>query len=447
MISFATGGFLAMGWTSPELGWQRGEAEEVRGCSRRKRGGAFSTFLSNHPCSKIIRQTLVDKSSGIVIDRPWDDESVVIIVPEDHSSLAKALNAIRLPERLSAIWHESSGDLEIIYTAFALPDKKALSIDFKFHYKNHSYKCAYGEPSEELIEIAKNTRPKAESTTDFRNLRSFSIYFQRKELGVANPQLGDPICFWIRKIERNEEKLVEMLRTLNFYMGYYAPMTPYIRIHPPKQPPRKAVNVIAWTRERFPKTIYSKSIDDNLLHLWEDSRVGDSSFRFLNAYRIIEHYGSTYVEESIKNGLRKIISTPHILDDVEAASERFTSLMTTGKLHDSQKVDAALSECVSPSALWNYISTNLEFFTTGTQFDGGFKLAALFAGNQQEFETNGIQVLGIRLRDIRNALSHGRDQKTALVITPTAHNSPLLRPWADLARMAAQEVMIYKRYA
>jgi hypothetical protein len=49
------------------------------------------------------------------------DESIGIAVFEDDPELHEALNSIHLPERFTAIWHNDTNRLEIIFTADPIP--------------------------------------------------------------------------------------------------------------------------------------------------------------------------------------------------------------------------------------------------------------------------------------------------------------------------------------
>ena len=86
-------------------------------------------------------------------------------------------------------------------------------------------------------------------------------------------------------------------------------------------------------------------------------------------------------------------------------------------------------------------------FDRETVFDGGFTLRPLVAkstGGEHEFLNSGIERVAATIRDIRNALSHGREQKSRDVILPTSGNFEKLRPWVALVQVAAQEVMVYR---
>jgi hypothetical protein len=88
----------------------------------------------------------------------------------------------------------------------------------------------------------------------------------------------------------------------------------------------------------------------------------------------------------------------------------------------------------------------IDFFTSPTTFDGGFVLDPLLPKNPTEdhFCHSGIPQFSRFIRDIRNALSHGRDIRTVSVIAPTHRNFSLLEPWVILMNVAAGEVILYE---
>jgi hypothetical protein len=116
------------------------------------------------------------------------------------------------------------------------------------------------------------------------------------------------------------------------------------------------------------------------------------------------------------------------------------------KLTDVQRLDNVVRESVAPAALWAEISTNLTAFAAETKFDGGLTISpiAKLGWHESDFAINGVASFSGAIRNIRNGLAHGRDQRTSGVITPTAHNAMRLRPWVSLIAVAAGDVMVYK---
>ena len=64
----------------------------------------FEPFLDRNKAAKITDMGTDDEKFH-VIERPWDDESVLIRIPDKEAEkIAEALNPLLLPQRLSAIW-------------------------------------------------------------------------------------------------------------------------------------------------------------------------------------------------------------------------------------------------------------------------------------------------------------------------------------------------------
>ena len=108
---------------------------------------------------------------------------------------------------------------------------------------------------------------------------------------------------------------------------------------------------------------------------------------------------------------------------------------------------AILKDAVDSRMLWREIARNLESFTSDIKFDGNFVVPALVSkqgGGEADFLNRGIESFASTVREIRNALSHGKDQKTSDVILPTVRNFERLQPWVSLMCVAAGQVMLYR---
>ena len=231
----------------------------------------FADFLAGNPLSKIKRQAFEkDGPKQAIIEKPWGDSSLAIIIPDDPTSLASTLNNLRLPSRFSAIWHQDTKDLEIIWTANPLiPDAQEVSRrTFNFKYRTKEYACEFGPSSAGLKTLAMSLRQIGQSETGFRNTPSFRL------------EGAQGHSFWIRNIEFDEDQLLEFAPILNFYMTYYDSKTPHIFIH---SPPKGSTNFkpqSRYVKGKFPKNIVAKEIDSNITHFWEASRYGDPARRF-----------------------------------------------------------------------------------------------------------------------------------------------------------------------
>ena len=114
-------------------------------------------------------------------------------------------------------------------------------------------------------------------------------------------------------------------------------------------------------------------------------------------------------------------------------------------MDDYARIEAMIRETVEVDLLWGAIHRNLDSFCKEATFDGGFVLPAMVSSNfkLEQFRPGGITMFCGKIRDIRNALSHGKDQKTAGVIALTKHNFTLLEPWTYLISIATGELILY----
>jgi hypothetical protein len=408
--------------------------------------GALSTFLEKNAASAIGEEDSFDDMK-VCIRNPWGDPSLVIICPEDDPQFYEHLNAVILPERLSAIWHSDTKDLEVIWTAYQLApsQKEIVGRQFEFKHEHGNFACEFGKSSTRLLSIAKYMRPIAMSGTSFRNLFSFMGLTQREDGGDWPEDMGEPTSFWIRNIEWQEETVLEIIRSLNFYLTYYDNRSQTVVIHTIDEDDTVSPRV-RYISGSFPKTISSRKLDDILINFWNAAHEGDEARRFLYYYRIIEYASFSYLDGTVRWAIKKILASPNANDDASAITERLIAAIAESKLDEYGKFAAIIRETVDIKLLWAEVNANKGAFTTETKFDGGFPLQALVAPNprEEDFIVRGHEVFTKAIRDLRNGLSHAREQKSATVITPTINNFNLLRPWVNLIATAAGEVVLYK---
>ena len=71
----------------------------------------LQAFLSRNPEAEVRTGEREPSVIG-----PWGEESVEIPLHSDDEELFEALNAVRLPPRFTAIWHEDTIEFEVIFT-------------------------------------------------------------------------------------------------------------------------------------------------------------------------------------------------------------------------------------------------------------------------------------------------------------------------------------------
>ena len=406
----------------------------------------FDPFLSRNKLSTIDE---IDLASGkvLAVKNPWGDPSVALKIPPNSDSLQDALNNVFLPERFTALWHLDTKDFEIVWTASPL-NKEWMDIfgrAFAFSWKAHDYNCDFSRSSDRLLSIAESFEPVLTSSTNFRNLFSFKLFCGMQKVGDIVPSY-EPRSFWIRNVDFEEEEVVELSQNLNFYMTYYDTRTPTIVVHPPRSEALATAPRTRYTAGRFPSQVRLRPLDDTLLTLWSACNEGDSAKKFLYGFRVIEYASYSFLDTGARREIRKLLSSPNCLEDLSVLTDSLASALQKSKGEDFQKLEALLTELVNPSLLWREINRNLLAFTEETVFDGGFKVGKLISvgAREEDFTPHAITVFHKAIRAIRNALAHGKDQRTAHVITPTTRNLGLLSPWVSLLLTAAAEVMLYK---
>ena len=405
---------------------------------------ALAKFLAANPSAKLEE----DPKVGLVVKQPWDDASIALRIPkQDNITIIDALNAVVLPERLSAIYHPDTRRLEVIWTAFKLTPSQTELVGrtFNFSYRGGTHKCHFGIASDRLIAIAKSSRPQGTSNTDYRNLQPFSFFASVPKEERSNFSLDDPRAFWVENIDYNEASVLELISDLNFYLLYFDAMSPFVLIH---EPPAEATSTLVRTRYihgGFPTDIAGRQLNRHLTSYFSAASVADPMMKFILYYRILEYASHSYIEKEIREAVGKVIATPHLSTKMPEAIERIAELFS-GKMEDVPRFKQLIKKAVEAHLVWVEIQANKSAFTGDTVFDGGFRLKALIheKDTEEQFAHRGMDSLCDNIRRIRNALAHGRDQETGATITPTTRNLQLLRPWNHVMEAAAAEVLLYK---
>jgi hypothetical protein len=411
----------------------------------------LAEFLAANP-----KAFVEERSDGgapiLLLCRPWGDEAVGLQLEGDYSTLADTLNHLVLPERLTAIWHRDSRKLEIIWTARKLVDvwEEVVERKFSFTYQGRQHTCHFTDSSDRLLTLAAAFRPLRASAGSaipgYRNLTSYYAYLRSKDTGESNLSIGKPLSFWISNVDWNEVDTIDLLRSISFYLTYYDFRSPTIIIHDPMYENASSIAKTRYLRGKFPKTISARQIDQNLLTYWGAAGDYQPMLAFILYYRIIEYASTHYIDYKIKSELKKIISAPHLTDDLAGSVESIVGTMSKNSLDEVPRFEAVIRSNVNPRFIWKDIKENISIFSKEMKFEGGFSVKALCGANEKEeaFCSRGLDQFSRSIRKIRNTLSHGRDQETADMILPTAQNVALLRPWVHLIATAAGEVVLYK---
>lgn len=238
--------------------------------------------------------------------------------------------------------------------------------------------------------------------------------------------------------------MIDLIRSLNFFMAYFDPATPLVLVHEASRERTKVIRAPAATD--FPDQITSIALDPYLLGLWESATESTDPFRrFVHLYQILECAAFYHLDAGLLQKAKRIIREPDALSAPERTVKRILDALAEDRRRDEAKIVALVSEVVEASRVWAPIARNLNHFTSRVRFDGGFELAGLVkeGWTESEFATHWIPAYPDSLRKIRNALVHGREQRMASVIAPSSQNLDRLRPWIEPLTATAMQVMIY----
>jgi hypothetical protein len=407
---------------------------------------ALTKFLKLNPFSEIREYGKGELFRAVY--KPWNDTSVAILIGfsgEDLPAvLVDALNNLILPERLTALYHKDTKTLEVIWTAYKLPPEDAGFDErrFSFLLDNKTYKCEFAKSSERLMAIAKYAMFLSVSDTGFRNLQSFTSLLRKKD---DDTQHGSPLSFFVKGIEWDEEEALKVIRHLNFYLVYYDLRSPYVVIHPPKDP----LNIQEKTRYiegKFPASIVSRNLNQTLLSFWIAAYDQDIPTRFLLHYRILEFVASFHLQADQRMAFKKALSTPHLMTDIDATIDNLAGIVREDRGNDVLRFTRTFEDLVDSDRIWNEICLNPDAFTKDLSLEGGFHLKAIIANvkSKDAFGPKGMENVARALRDIRNGLAHGGQAQSGRIILPTSRNFRKLLPWCHLIATAAGEVVLYE---
>ena len=198
----------------------------------------------------------------------------------------------------------------------------------------------------------------------------------------------------------------------------------------------------------FPQTIVSQQpIDENLLHFWRAAKEDSDPIRaFSNNYMILESAAFFHIDQTVKKRVRKCLLEPNASDNLELWMVHLLEAIGE-KPPEHERLQQVLKDCVDPKLIWQELAKDLDFFCKTFKFDGGFISEPLFPKGkptEDQFSANWEAVFEPKIRRIRNALAHGKEQKTLATISPTTRNFGLLEKWVPVMAVAAREVMLYR---
>lgn len=405
----------------------------------------LQAFLSRNPEAE-VRAGEREPS----VARPWGEEAIEIPLRSNDEELIEALNAVRLPPRFTAMWHDDTKDFEVIFTVL---DKEnyLLGRSFEFRHGGNCYHCNFGPSSPRLRVIARTARPSGSpSRSDYRNLLPFYRFEHSLETHpdadyVTN---GKPTSFWIRGIDDyDDDKIGDLVRNLNFHMSYFDRFSPNIFVH--EEPP--AIHTVDHLPTPpigdFPGILSGKSIDQHLLVLWESARRGDLFLRFIHYYQILEYAGFYHIREKVRRDVERAIVAPDAVSRPDRVAQQILDVISTDRRRDDEKINEMIEECVDLQEMWAILHGSLTDFSETIEFDGGFALSAVIGASAgyEEFERSWKERFLPSLHRIRNALVHARESRQSTMIAPTTANHARLAPWLLPLSQTAASVMLYSK--
>lgn len=403
----------------------------------------LSAFLAANP-----EASLISLSERLEIQKPWGDDTLAFRVSQENTKLVDALNGVRLPPRLTAIWHLASRDLEIIWGPIRVEDELR-SRKFTFTFRGASIRCEFGDASDVLPILADACLTVGTPTaTDYRHLANLKEYlrYASKIRAQGRQPMHLPTSFWLRNVTVPEDTLPDLARHLNFFMAYFDRKTPKILVHEDDPAIVFGANPVRYPLGPFPANLTGKPLDPFLLALWESSHSAPDPIRqYLYSYQILEYAAFYHLREEISRGVRRILSTPDLIDRTAEASRQLLEVLAEDKTNDEAKLVAVVQQAADPAAVWAEIAPRTEFFSRPTDFEGGFSLPALIKKEWtlDDFIAAWHPKLPDSMRKLRNGIVHAREQRQARCVMPTRTNQGLMKPWAAIALAVANQVILY----
>jgi hypothetical protein len=397
----------------------------------------LNTFLTNNPYSAV---ELLDKF--LVLSKPWNDESLILVLSRKaRGKTIGVLNNLILPPKFTAIYHIDTNTMEYIYTRLK-PDHPITSRQFIFNLDNKQYSCKFDKASERLMTLVDNYARARDSRTDFRNL----IYLEEADVEEESTSAGMvPFSFYVSGFQKyDENEILEVSKYLNFFMQYYDRRSPIILIHSLAEYP-ETLPLLEFIEGGFPNTISTRRKDPFLMDLILAACDVGSRLQFIYCYQLLEYAAFYYVDDEIRRELTQIVSAPDIHSNPEKYVARVLETTSDIRLDDEAKVNRLIKTTCKPEVIYNEIEHNKSYFCKQTEFEGGFTIEPFISEDTtlESFSAMWHPKTADTLRFIRNALVHGREKRFGRVISPTAKNDILIRPWCCIARRIAEQVVLF----
>jgi hypothetical protein len=402
-------------------------------------------FIINNPESEVN-----EEKDAFIINKPWGDESIKLIINKNLTDFIKLLTTVRFPPGFTALWHKDTNDIEFIFTY--LPENEPLrQRKFTFTFDSQTFQCEFSNASETLHEIICVAHPVfSNSGTDHRNLVSLGALKKsiEEEMPTDIAQSLILTSFYIRHATIEETNLAELATYMNFYMRYFDTVSPRIIIHddPSGNAKPKKLPSERFPFGEFPTEITCHSLDSYLLTLWESALDTDSIRRFLNSYQILEYTSFYFIRDEIKRKIHQKLASPELVLKQDEICDEVLDLLSEDRSSDEQKISLIIQRVLDPCLLWKKIQPQISEFSQEINFDGGFTLPPFIKNDStlEDFNLIWYPKLPDALKNLRNGLTHAREMRQSRCIAPTKGNEEKLRPWADLILDIGTQVILYE---
>ena len=387
---------------------------------------------------------------GTSIIRLWGEAAIEIPLRIEDEELFETLNAVRLPPRFTAIWHEDTKEFEVIYSVLQR-EAYLLERRFEFRYRGSCYHCCFGPSSPRLRVIARKARlSRRAPPSRHRNLSEFSLFEHLLEEHPDEDYVtnGEPTSFWIRGIDGyDDDRIGDLIRNLNFHMAYFDQRTPIILIHEEPVASHRANDLYSPDIASFPESISGQDIDQHLLILWQSAREGDTFLRFIHYYQILEYAGFYHVKDKVRRDIERAILAPDAVSHPDRLAQQILDAISADRRQDEAKINEMIEECVDLQEMWDVLDGSLVAFSEEVTLDGGFILPALVSASigYEDFAQSWNRQFPLALHRVRNALVHARESRQSTMIAPTTANHSRLFPWLLPLSQTAARVMLYSR--
>jgi hypothetical protein len=381
---------------------------------------------------------------------PWGDASIAFRVDEGRSELLDALNGVILPPTFSALYHPEEQSYEFTWSAFKSDTSEELGWigrSFDVHFGAETIKCEWAPSSSKLLEIVRATILRESSSSNWRNLYNYMEYVRDADGGKAEPE-GTPVSFWVRGVDRDEDRFSTIARHINFLMAYYDRDTPVVVFHNPA-PAERIGQRPRYSAGEFPGVlVLPQPLDPYLLGLWDTARTQNDVFlRFLYSYMILEYAAYYFLKRDTAESIRRILSQPAVCANPNATMAQILGVLGREKDMEREpatKLSDLVMEIASCEAVWRAIEPNRESLCEEMAFEGGFVLKPILKPGDglSDFKKVGWPNLAHRLRHLRNALVHSKETHEGGVLEPTKGNYHRVRIWLEPLTVIAAEIVL-----